>query len=331
MTPLRHAIFLTGLTGSLILVLAASGFLLGANATRAAAPVAITLPLAFLGGMLALLSPCSGMLLPAFFAYTFAQPRRLLLATYTFYLGLATVFVPLGFASSLLARWLRAAPDTLYMIGGLTLIVLGALALAPRGASRIMLPGAPALLARTQASPLETWRPYLLGMTFGVATTSCIAPILGGLAALAATGGVTALQSIPLFLTFALGIATPLFLLALASHKRAAKLARRWSTRTIALPWGQVPLTQAITGFLLLGLGVLFIATRGTVGLTAWYERAGATDLAYGASQFLLTHSGVATLAALGAVALVAAGAWFARIDRTKQPVDKERAPERTP
>lgn len=313
MTQRRHALLLTGLTGSLILVLAASGFLLGASATGAAAPVAVTIPLAFVGGILALLSPCSGMLLPAFFAYAFDQPRRLLFATYTFYLGLATVFVPLGFASSLLARSLRAAPDTLYLVGGVMLLAMGALALAPQAAARLAPARASSLLDRAQASPIDTWRPYLLGMTFGLATTSCIAPILGGLTAIAATGGVSALQSIPLFLAFALGIATPLFILALASRRRAASFARRWSVRTMTLPWARIPLAQAVTGILLLALGALFLATRGTLSLTAWYDRTGATELAYRASLFLLARPDIPVLVALGAILTVAVAAWRSR------------------
>lgn len=35
---------------------------------------------ALMGGVLALLSPCSAMLLPAFFAYAFQNPRQLLAA-----------------------------------------------------------------------------------------------------------------------------------------------------------------------------------------------------------------------------------------------------------
>ena len=44
---------------------------------------------AFLGGALALISPCSALLLPAFFAYSLASPGRLLARTGAFYLGLA--------------------------------------------------------------------------------------------------------------------------------------------------------------------------------------------------------------------------------------------------
>lgn len=53
---------------------------------------------AFLGGLLALLSPCSALLLPAFFAYSIDSPTRLVARTGVFYLGLATTLVLLGAA-----------------------------------------------------------------------------------------------------------------------------------------------------------------------------------------------------------------------------------------
>ena len=49
---------------------------------------------AFLGGLLALLSPCSALLLPSFFAYAFTGRGRLLAHTGVFYLGLAATLVP---------------------------------------------------------------------------------------------------------------------------------------------------------------------------------------------------------------------------------------------
>ncbi len=50
----------------------------------------------FLGGVLSILSPCSALLLPAFFAYAFGTRRVLLARTGLFLLGLAIVLVPLG-------------------------------------------------------------------------------------------------------------------------------------------------------------------------------------------------------------------------------------------
>jgi cytochrome c biogenesis protein CcdA len=43
---------------------------------------------AFFGGILSLLSPCSALLLPAFFAYAFQSRKDLLTKTAIFYLGL---------------------------------------------------------------------------------------------------------------------------------------------------------------------------------------------------------------------------------------------------
>ncbi|WP_235686449.1 hypothetical protein [Tomitella gaofuii] len=51
---------------------------------------------ALLGGVLLLLSPCSALLLPSFFAYAFDSVGRLAARTVQFSLGLATVMVPLG-------------------------------------------------------------------------------------------------------------------------------------------------------------------------------------------------------------------------------------------
>jgi cytochrome c biogenesis protein CcdA len=50
--------------------------------------------------VLSLLSPCSALLLPAFFAYAFQSRRDLLAKTAVLYLGLAATLVPLGMGIS---------------------------------------------------------------------------------------------------------------------------------------------------------------------------------------------------------------------------------------
>lgn len=62
---------------------------------------------AFLGGVLTLLSPCSVMLLPAFFSYAFSSPRQLLSRTGIFYLGLITTLVPLGVLAGTLGSYVN--------------------------------------------------------------------------------------------------------------------------------------------------------------------------------------------------------------------------------
>ena len=58
---------------------------------------------AFAGGVLALLSPCSALLVPSFFAYAFSRPTQLLGRTAVFYLGLCLTLVALGVGSSLVS------------------------------------------------------------------------------------------------------------------------------------------------------------------------------------------------------------------------------------
>ncbi|MDY6870158.1 MAG: cytochrome c biogenesis protein CcdA, partial [Actinomycetota bacterium] len=51
---------------------------------------------AFLGGLASLLSPCSALLLPSFFAYAFDRLGLLVRRTVAFWAGLCLVLVPLG-------------------------------------------------------------------------------------------------------------------------------------------------------------------------------------------------------------------------------------------
>lgn len=73
---------------------------------------------AFLGGLLALISPCSALLLPAFFAYSVDSAGRLLARTGIFYAGLATTLVPLGAAGSYAGRLFYGHRDLLVLAGG---------------------------------------------------------------------------------------------------------------------------------------------------------------------------------------------------------------------
>ncbi|MET1018427.1 MAG: cytochrome c biogenesis protein CcdA, partial [Microterricola sp.] len=74
---------------------------------------------ALLGGVLSLLSPCSVMLLPAFFAYAFTDPATLVARTGLFYLGLVTTLVPLGVLAGAVGAFLLANQGLLVTIAAL--------------------------------------------------------------------------------------------------------------------------------------------------------------------------------------------------------------------
>jgi len=87
---------------------------------------------AFLGGVLSLLSPCSALLLPAFFAYAFQSRKDLTVKTAVFYLGLAATLVPLGMGISAVSRLVYGQRSTLILVSGLVIILAVILAAASR-------------------------------------------------------------------------------------------------------------------------------------------------------------------------------------------------------
>src|ERR671921_2977828 len=79
----------------------------------------------FLGGLLSLLSPCSALLLPAFFAYAFQSCGVLVGRTAFFYLGLCATLVPLGMGISAVSSLVYGHRNALITISGLVIIALG--------------------------------------------------------------------------------------------------------------------------------------------------------------------------------------------------------------
>ena len=89
----------------------------------------------FLGGLLSLLSPCSALLLPAFFAYAFESCGELVGRTAVFYLGLCATLVPLGMGISAVSTLVYGHRSTLITVSGLVIIVLGVIQIAGGGFS----------------------------------------------------------------------------------------------------------------------------------------------------------------------------------------------------
>ncbi|HEX5597698.1 MAG TPA: cytochrome c biogenesis protein CcdA [Micromonosporaceae bacterium] len=218
---------------------------------------------ALLGGVLALLSPCSALLLPAFFAYAFQRPRQLVARTGVFYLGLAAVLVPLGMGSSAIAGVFVRHRETLITVAGWAIIALGLIQISGKGFS--FGPAQRWLGRLTGDSPVSV---FALGAVYGLAGF-CSGPILGGILTIAATSARPAAGG-ALLAVYALGMAAPLLLLALMWDRwRIGE--RRW-LRGRPLSVGRLRLhsTSLISGLLFVALGALFLAFDGTAGLTGF-------------------------------------------------------------
>ncbi|WP_298328134.1 cytochrome c biogenesis CcdA family protein [Haloactinopolyspora sp.] len=214
---------------------------------------------AFIGGVLTLVSPCSALLLPAFFAYAFDGPARLLSRTGVFYLGLATTLVPLGIAASAAGALINEHRSVFVTIASTVVILLGVVQLSGRGF------GLGRLSRVGGADSHSVVSVYLLGAVYGVAGV-CAGPILGSVLAMSAIGSDPVYGSV-LLAIYALGMAGPLFVLA-ALWRRLDPQRRRWLRGSeVAVGRWHVHTSQLISGLMFIGIGILLLFTDGTAGL----------------------------------------------------------------
>ncbi|MEU8526494.1 cytochrome c biogenesis CcdA family protein [Streptomyces sp. NPDC048629] len=215
---------------------------------------------ALLGGLLALLSPCSALLLPAFFAYSIDSPGRLLARTGIFYAGLATTLVPLGAAGSFAGRLFYGHRDLLVTAGGWLIIGLGLLQILGLGFASRRIAEVSGRIRPTTALSV-----YALGLVYGLAGF-CAGPILGSVLTVAALSGSPAYGGL-LLAVYALGMAVPLFVLALL-WERYDLGRRRWLRgRPIRLGRFELHSTSLLSGLFFVVLGTLFLVFDGTTAL----------------------------------------------------------------
>ncbi|MCX5199880.1 cytochrome c biogenesis CcdA family protein [Streptomyces sp. NBC_00237] len=215
---------------------------------------------AFLGGLLALVSPCSALLLPAFFAYSIDSTSRLVARTALFYAGLATTLVPLGAAGSYAGRFFYGNRDLLVTLAGWLIIALGVAQILGMGfASKKMAE----LSGRIR--PTTGFSVYALGAVYGLAGF-CAGPILGSVLTVAAVSGSPVYGGL-LLAVYALGMAVPLFVLALL-WERFDLGRRRWLRgRTFSLGRFSLHTTSLLSGLFFIALGVLFLVFDGATAL----------------------------------------------------------------
>lgn len=220
----------------------------------------------FIGGILSLLSPCSVMLLPAFFAYAFVSPSKLIARTGLFYLGLISTLVPLGIFSATLGSLVTGHRGTLVIVAAMLVIAAGSVQLLG-----IPIPG----LTRTENIDSTTDRTsavsvYFLGAVYAVAGV-CAGPILGSVLMVSALGGNPVYGGIMLAL-YALGMAVPLFVLA-AVWRKVGSRGRAWlRPRTLRIGRWQNSWILVISGLLSIGVGVLLVITNGTASVGGFFS-----------------------------------------------------------
>ncbi|MBD0330173.1 MAG: cytochrome c biogenesis protein CcdA [Thermoleophilia bacterium] len=213
-----------------------------------------TAPIAFVAGMLSVLSPCVLPLVPGYLSLVSAgeatrlgEPgvtRRVVARTIPFFLGFTVVFVALGAAAAFVAD--RLGTRSAAWIAGFVLVVFGLafMRLLPLP-QRVVLPGF-VESARTRGSAA------LLGAAFALCAAPCIGPVLAGVLVLAGDAG-TVVRGSALLAVYSAGIAAA-FLLAGVGFARALTAFRWVRDRYAAI--------QVASGAVLVVLGLLLFFER---------------------------------------------------------------------
>ena len=206
--------------------------------------------IAFLGGVLTLLAPCSVMLLPAFFSYAFQSPRKLFARCGIFWLGLLTPLIPLGAALSSVVALIREHSAFITQVIALLVIIAGLITLFS-----LDVPVFRVRSLETASQSRDTaWAVYLLGITYGIAGVGCAGPILGAVLATSSLGG-SVVEGIIAVIFYSAGMAFPLLVLALFWQHSAGRIQAIVRPKPVTLLKRQTTWTNVVSGLVLIILG----------------------------------------------------------------------------
>lgn len=213
------------------------------NVGLQAQPFLILALLAFGGGILSFVSPCTLPVLTAYFAFAFQSGRKQIASnTLAFMVGLATTFTLLGAVGFALGRTLLQNQQLLLLVGGAIIMIMGVMSLLGRGFGGVIGDkGGP------QPKNTSLGGSYLFGLTFAVGWSSCVGPILGAVLTLAAQTS-SVWRGMALLFIYTLGLGLPLLIVSTFFGRMSRKSAFwkmlrgkgwEWDTYTfvVALIW----------------------------------------------------------------------------------------------
>ena len=183
----------------------------------------LSIPIAFLAGIVSFLSPCVLPLVPGYISMLSGASieelkqeasgellRRVMRNSLSFVAGFTLVFVILGATATWVGHFLRAHQATFNIVAGIIVIIFG-----------LHLTGLLKIPLLYREARLDTGAPrrglggaFLLGFAFALGWTPCIGPILGAILALAERRQ-TVYQGMFLLAVYSAGLAIPFLLTSL--------------------------------------------------------------------------------------------------------------------
>jgi cytochrome c-type biogenesis protein len=207
--------------------------------------------LAFAAGVVSFASPCVLPLVPGYVSFitgsraTEGEGRRPILAILLFILGFTIVFTLLGAFAGTFVRFFR--DPWFQRAAGLMVLVIGLLMLGyafRRGSPRLYAERRP-LLERMRPG---TAGAFPLGVAFAAGWTPCIGPVLGGIIAIAASGGTV--KGAALLVVYSFGLGLPFLLVGVGADRLVGRLG--WVPRHYRVIAGLSGAFLVIAGVLLI-------------------------------------------------------------------------------
>ena len=217
---------------------------------------------AFVGGMISVLLPCTLAILPAFFAYTFKERKEITKMTLVFFAGFSLIFVVLGVVAAAIGETLTSIQlaDTklLISIAGFFLIIFGIMTILGIGFNFIKI---------DRKTGHDISGIFLFGILFGLGWSACLGPVLAGILLIASTFH-NYLYAGALLFFYSLGLFVPLFLLSILFDRynltqKAWLKGKEYEIKIFGRTFF-IHTTKIVAGILLIVSGLTFIIFNGT-------------------------------------------------------------------
>lgn len=184
---------------------------------------AVSLPAAFLAGILSFFSPCILPLIPAYFTFITGFSleelteagnaeikKKVIFSTVSYVLGFSLVFILFGASASFLGGLFYKYKEFVRVIGGILIILFG---VHLTGVIRIR---GLDLEKRIQIErkPLHFFGTFLIGMAFGAGWSPCIGPLLGSILIVAGNQDLVS-QGVLLLSIYSAGLAVPFIIMSI--------------------------------------------------------------------------------------------------------------------
>ena len=185
----------------------------------------VTLWGAFLAGLVSFISPCVLPIVPPYLCYLAGvsldqltdndeankgAAGRVFFAALAFVLGFSTVFIALGATASVIGKTVTQHLDTLSIIAGVVIIIMG---LHFLGIFKISMLYREARVQVTR-KPAGLLGAYLVGLAFAFGWTPCVGPVLAAILFVASAED-SAIRGATLLFSYSLGIGLPFLAAAL--------------------------------------------------------------------------------------------------------------------